>query len=100
VADLLDGLRQAGADEQAAALTGRLPAAGMFQLFLEQEGLADQFRFGDGRTTAPRPRHGVGETWTYLDSVANLGRGGLVDGSPRAQAFDVVLVEVVLERCW
>jgi hypothetical protein len=37
VADLLDGLRQAGADEQAAALTGRLPAAGMFQLFLEQE---------------------------------------------------------------
>jgi len=41
VADLLDGLRQAGADEQAAALTGGLPAAGMFQLFLEQEGLAE-----------------------------------------------------------
>src|SRR5262245_44812175 len=35
-----------------------------------------------------------------LDSVGNLGRGGLADGSPGAQAFDVVLVEVVLERCW
>ena len=35
---LLDGLRRAGADEQAAALAARLPAAGMFGLFLKQVG--------------------------------------------------------------
>jgi hypothetical protein len=56
VASLLDSLREAGADDQAAALTGRLPAAGMFGLFLEQDGPADQFRFGreaDGAPAAP-----------------------------------------------
>ena len=63
VAGLLDVLRRAGAHEQAAALAGRLPAAGMFGLFLEQDGLADQFRFGreaDGTPAAPW----VWETWT------------------------------------
>ena len=53
---LLDSLRRAGAHEQAAALADRLPAAGMFELFLEQKGLADQFRFGreaDGTLAAP-----------------------------------------------
>ena len=56
VAGLLDSLREAGAHEQAAALTGRLPAAGMFGLYLEQEASADQFRYGreaDGAPTAP-----------------------------------------------
>jgi hypothetical protein len=56
VADLLDSLRRAGGREQAAALTDRLSAAGMFRLFLEQKGLADQFRFGreaDGAPAAP-----------------------------------------------
>ena len=56
VASLLDSLREAGAHEQAAALVSRLPAAGMFELFLEQKGLADQFRFGreaDGTPAAP-----------------------------------------------
>ena len=56
VARLLGSLREAGADEQAAALAGQLPAAGMFQLFLEQNGPADQFRFGreaDGTPAAP-----------------------------------------------
>ena len=56
VASLLDSLREAGAHEQAAALAGRLPAAGMFGLFLEQQGPADQFRFGreaDGTPAAP-----------------------------------------------
>ncbi len=60
VADLLGRLREAGAGEQAAALAARLSAAGMFRLFLEQEGRADQFRFGRGA----RPRHGTGTTWT------------------------------------
>jgi hypothetical protein len=57
---LLDSLRQAGAHEQAATLAGRLPAAGMFGLFLEQKGLADQFRFGweaDGTPAAPLGSH-------------------------------------------
>ena len=56
VGRLLDSLRAAGADEQVAALTGRLPAAGQFRLFLEQNGPADQFRFGqeaDGTPAAP-----------------------------------------------
>jgi hypothetical protein len=56
VASLLDRLREAGAHEQAAALTARLPAAGMFGLFLEQKGAADQSRSGreaDGTPAAP-----------------------------------------------
>ena len=56
VASLLDRLREAGAHEQAAALTARLPATGMFELFLEQKGAADQLRFGreaDGTPAAP-----------------------------------------------
>jgi hypothetical protein len=57
VASLLDRLREAGAHEQAAALTARLPAAGMSGLFLEQKGAADQSRSGreaDGTPAAPR----------------------------------------------
>jgi hypothetical protein len=53
---LLYMLREVGAGEQAAALADRLPAAGLFELFLEQKGLADQFRFGreaDGTPAAP-----------------------------------------------
>ena len=56
MAILLDSLRAAGAHDQAAALTDRLPAAGMFGLFLEQQGHEDQFRFGrqaDGSPAAP-----------------------------------------------
>ena len=56
VADRLGELREAGAGQQAAALAERLSAVGMFGLFLEQEGLADQFRFGqepDGTPAAP-----------------------------------------------
>jgi len=65
VAFLLDMLRGAGAAEQAAALANRLPGAGMFELFLRQEGLAlflrqeglaSKFRFGreaDGTPAAP-----------------------------------------------
>src|SRR5712691_5757203 len=50
------GLREAGAHKQAAALTARLSATGMFELFLEHKGAADQFRFGreaDGTPAAP-----------------------------------------------
>ena len=56
VAGLLVRLREAGADEQAAVLAARLSAAGMFVLGLEQQGSADQFRFGreaDGTPAAP-----------------------------------------------
>jgi hypothetical protein len=55
-ADLLNSLRKVGAHVQAATVVGRLPAAGLFELFLEQNGLADQFRFGwetDGTPAAP-----------------------------------------------
>lgn len=56
VASLLGELREAGAEQQTATLLARLPAAGMFGLFLEQEGRPDQFRFGrepDGTPAAP-----------------------------------------------
>ena len=56
VAILLGRLREAGAHEQAAALAARLSAAGMFGLFLEQQGRAGQFWFGrepDGTPAAP-----------------------------------------------
>ena len=62
-ADLLHILREAGAHKQAAALTDRLPAAGLFGLFLEQKGLADQFRFGQEADGTPAARWG----WEDLD---------------------------------
>ena len=56
VAILLGALREAGAGEQAAALTCRLPAVGMFNLFLGYQTSGNQFRFGleaDGAQAAP-----------------------------------------------
>jgi len=56
VAELLNELRKAGAEQQANALIARLPAAGLFRIFLEQHSFADQFRFGreaDGSPIAP-----------------------------------------------
>ena len=49
-------LRRAGTHDQAAALAGRPPSAGLFKVFLGQQGRADQFRFGreaDGSPSAP-----------------------------------------------
>ena len=63
VARLLHTLRQAGAHEQAAALADRLPAAGMFRLFLEQQGSVDQFRFGREAHGTPAAPWG----WEDLD---------------------------------
>ena len=56
VADLLDRLREAGAHQQVITLVARLPAAGMFGLFLHQDRRADRFWFGrepDGTPAAP-----------------------------------------------
>ena len=53
---LLGRLRNAGADGQAKALVGRLPTAGLFTLFLKEEGLQDRFPFGreaDGSPAGP-----------------------------------------------
>ena len=53
---LLDSLRAAGAHDQAAMLTDRLPTAGMFGLFLKRQSHEDQFRSGrqaDGSPAAP-----------------------------------------------
>jgi hypothetical protein len=53
---LLEGLQEAGAREHAAALAERLPGAGMFYLFLDQEDHRSRFRFGretDGRPAEP-----------------------------------------------
>jgi hypothetical protein len=53
---LLASLRNAGAEQQAAALAERLPGAGLFGLFREQESRQDRFRFGrqaDGSPAGP-----------------------------------------------
>ena len=60
---LLARLREAGAHDQAAALTDRLPAAGLFRLFLEQQGHKDQFRFGRQANGSPAAPWG----WEDLD---------------------------------
>ena len=69
MAFLLDRLREAGAREQAAALAGRLPAVGLFRLFLKRNGLADQFRFGPETDGTPAAPWGW-KTWTYRLSSA------------------------------
>ena len=77
VAELVVRLREAGADEQAAVLTARLSAAGMFVLVLEQQGSADQFRFGreaDGTPAAPWG-------WEDLDLCLVLVRGTCCTGA-------------------
>jgi len=74
VAGLLVRLREAGAHEQAAVLTARLSAAGMFVLVLEQQGSADKFRFGreaDGTPAAPWG-------WEDLDLCLVLVRGDML----------------------
>jgi hypothetical protein len=53
---LLGSLLAAGAEQQATALADRLPRAGLFELFREQESRQDRFRFGrdaDGSPAGP-----------------------------------------------
>ena len=63
VARLLARLRQAGAREQAAALADRLPGAGLFNLFREQDSRQDRFRFGREADGSPAEPWG----WEDLD---------------------------------
>jgi hypothetical protein len=52
---------RSGGRAQAAELIERLPAAGMFQLFCEQEGHAEKFRFGREADGRPAKR------WAWTD---------------------------------
>ena len=61
VAVRLASLRDAGAHDHAAVLASQLPAVSIFGLFPEENGSADQFRFGPD-ADGTRPRHGAGET--------------------------------------
>ena len=61
VASLLRSLRETGAEQQTAALADRLPGAGMFELFLEQGGRQDRFRFGREADGSPA------ESWSWED---------------------------------
>src|SRR5271170_3818084 len=70
VAVLLDSMRAAGAQDQAAALAGRMPGAGMFELFREQEHRQDRFRLGrraDGSPAGPWGMGRSGLTWPSLE---------------------------------
>jgi hypothetical protein len=60
---LLEALQEAGAHEQATTLAERLPGAGKFYLFLQQQDRRDRFRFG--RETDGRPAEPWG--WDDLD---------------------------------
>ncbi len=64
VAELLAELREAGTHDQAAALAGRLPSAGLFTVFSGQQAARISSVSG-GRPMAARVRHGAGKTWTY-----------------------------------
>jgi hypothetical protein len=53
---VLTALREAGAGRQAAALVERPPGGGQFELFVEQTGTGDRFRYGrdpDGTPAEP-----------------------------------------------
>jgi hypothetical protein len=50
-----------GAQEQAAMLAGRLPAAGLFGLFVEQHSRADQFRFRERGRWQPEHQYQANE---------------------------------------
>ena len=70
VAVLLDSLREAGAEQQAAALAERLPGAGMFELCASKE--ASRIGSGSGgRLTAAQPGHGAGKIWTDAAGLSN-----------------------------
>ena len=61
VAELLDALREAGAQEHAKVLIDKLPGAALFELFREQEGHKERFRFGREADGSPA------EPWDWKD---------------------------------
>ena len=63
VADLLGSLRAAGMEEQVAELVNRLPGAGWFSLFREQQGNHGLFQFGREADGSPAEPWG----WEDLD---------------------------------
>jgi hypothetical protein len=70
VARLLDSMREAGAEQQAAELTERLPEAGLFQVFVQQAGRQDRFRFGRGADGSPSEPWAE-KIWTYAAGPSN-----------------------------
>jgi hypothetical protein len=60
---LLDALRKVGDQAQVAELIERLPAVGLFELFLKEEGRGEKFRFGRRADGRPAERW----AWTDLD---------------------------------
>jgi len=56
-------MREAGAEQQAAVLAGRLPAAGLFRLFGEQDSRQNRFEFGREADGSPAKPWG----WEDLD---------------------------------
>ena len=58
---LLASLQEAGAQNQVTELVDRLPAAGMFELFRQQEDHQDRFRFGREADGTPA------EPWSWED---------------------------------
>jgi hypothetical protein len=56
-------LREAGAEQQVTALAKRLPGAGMFELFHEQQDHQDRFRYGREADGSPAEPWG----WEDLD---------------------------------
>ena len=63
VAQLLDGLLEASAHEQAKVLIDRLPGESMFRIFCRQEGRQERFWFGREADGSPAGPWG----WEVLD---------------------------------
>jgi hypothetical protein len=63
VADLLRALRQVDANKQASALIKRFPAAGLFDMFVENDDNNARFRFGQESGSVGTPA----APWTWHD---------------------------------
>jgi len=88
---LLGGLREAGAQEQTAALASRLPGADRFGRFLGQQGGRDRFRFGrqaDGsplRAAIPKNAVTTGKREVAIGELRRLSAACFIGDGPMKQ---------------
>jgi len=69
-------LREAGAHDQAASLAGRLPSAGLFKVFLGQQGRAGSVPFRAGGLWQPECAMGLGRPGLMACSAVRSGAEG------------------------
>jgi hypothetical protein len=72
---LLETVRKVGTRAEAAEVIERLPAAGLFELFCEQEGRAEKFRFGRKADGTPAKPWGWADISAYQQGVTTSSCG-------------------------